>query len=155
MEKMLTEFCHEVNNYFPMQKVQGHFVIEDGSIVVKTAMAISLQNNQYFRIVGSVFNDGVHKYPASTLTDEEFDGAIWSMAVPPAVIDLVAEISAWEEKYGGINSPAMSPYSSESFNNYSYSKGASGGSSSSANPNTWQAIFASRLNKYRRIRGLP
>lgn len=156
MEKVLTELCHELNNYFWKSKVNGRFVIQDGTLVPNTATSIALQNNQYFRIVGSVFNDGVHKYPASDLTDEEFDGAIWSMAVPPTVIDLATDIAAWEEKYGGATSSVMSPFASESFGNYSYSKGTySGSSGSSSNPNSWQAAFASRLNKYRRLRGLP
>lgn len=151
MEKVLSELCHELNNYFWRQKIQGHYVIEGKTITVP-----SLQNGQYFRIVGSVFNDGVHKYPATDLTNEEFDGAIWSMAVPTEVIDLASDIAAWQALYGGADSTAMSPFNSESFGNYSYSKaGASAGSSGSGNPNSWQAIFASRMNKYRRLRGLP
>ncbi len=153
MERMLTELCHELNNYFWREKIQGRFVISNGAINIKS---LPLQEGQYFRIIGSVFNDGVHKYPAYDLKDEEFDGAIWSMAVPAAVIDLASDINEWNTKYGGADSAAMSPFASESFNNYSYSKGAStGGSNGLVNMNTWQAVFASRLNRYRRLRGLP
>jgi len=107
-----------------------------------------LQDGQYFRIVGSVFNDGVYQYPATGLTDETFDGAIWAMAIPSEVIALASDIEAWKEKYQSIDSPAMSPYNSESFGGYSYSK-SSGGSDDLSG--TWQGAFADRLNHWRKI----
>lgn len=147
MEKVLTEICDELNNYFWRHKYAGKFTIENGSINLPF-----LQQGQYFRIVGSVFNDGVHKYPCDSLNNEVFDGFIWSMAVPSAVIDLAGEIGDWQQQYGGVNSPNMSPFTSESFNDYSYSKG--GGDSATGGGNTWQAVYASRLNKWRRLRGI-
>lgn len=149
MEKTLTEVCEYLNNYFWRQKITGNFKIENGSITVPV-----LKNGQYFRIVGSILNDGVYIYPASQLNDEEFTGAIWSMVVPQAIIDLGSDISDWQEKYGSVDSEALSPFNSESFNNYSYSKGSATGASGSSNPNSWQAVFASRLAPYRRLRGL-
>ena len=152
MEKTLTELCAELNNYFWRAKKHGNYTIAGGSI----DLSGFLQDGQYFRIVGSVFNDGVHKYPASDLTDEEFIGDVWSMAVPAAVIDLAADIKAWNAKYAGVNSPALSPFQSETFNNYSYTKasgsaGSAGGVDKSA---TWQGAFAARMSKWRRLRGL-
>ena len=147
MDKMLTELCGEINNYFWRQKITGKFKIENGSITVP-----QLKDGQYFRVIGSIFNDGVHQYPADGMTDEEFEGAIWSMAVPQAVIDLALEIQAWQEKYNNINSPAMSPYNSESFGNYSYSKGTA--ATGTGNPNTWQSVFSDRVNKWRKLRGV-
>ena len=146
MEKVLTEVCSYLNNYFWRTKrdvtltISGH-----------TFTADYLQPGQYFRIVGSVFNDGVHKYPATDLKDETFKGSIWSMAVPETVIDLAADIAQWKTKFEDINSEAMSPFNSESFGNYSYSKGTA---SNSGNPNGWQSVYASRLAPYRRLRGL-
>ncbi len=153
MNKVLTELCGELNNYFWREKIVGEFVIKDGQIHL---IAPKLQDGQYFRIIGSVFNDGVHQYPANDLTDEEFNGGVWSMAVPQAVIDLAADIQSWQDKYCTIDSQAMSPFASESFGNYSYSKGtASGSASGGGNPNSWQSVFASRINKWRRMRGVP
>lgn len=107
-----------------------------------------IQDNQYFRIVGSVFNDGVHQYTSELeLTDETFTGAIWLMAIPKDVIDLATEISDWKEKYADT---VNSPFQSESFGGYSYSK-ASGGSSSGSSGPTWQSVFAKRLNEWRKI----
>ena len=147
---MLTELCQELNNWFERKKFFGTFTIENGQITVPDG---SLQNGQYFRIIGSVFNDGVHKYEpesesAEVLADEVFRGAIWAMAVPPSVIDLSERISAWVTKYGD---SVSSPYSSESFGGYSYQKANVGqGNAASSNP-TWQSSFASELNKWRKI----
>ena len=146
---MLTELCKEINNWFECAKFFGTFKIEDGAITG----TYSLQENQYFRIVGSVFNDGVYKFGDELdLADETFTGAIWAMAVPKEVIALAADIKDWSDKYLGVDSAAMSPFNSESFGGYSYSK--SGGSSSSGNVDlsgTWQGAFADRLNQYRKI----
>lgn len=147
---MLTELCQELRNWFERKKFFGTFTIENGQINLPEG---SLQGGQYFRIIGSVFNDGVHKYEpdsesAEVLTDEVFKGAIWSMAVPPSVIDLSERISAWITTYGD---SVSSPYSSESFGGYSYAKASSGqGDAGSSNP-TWQSTFANELNKWRKI----
>lgn len=146
---MLTELCKELNNWFDKERIFGTFTIENGEL---TNMSDALQNDQYFRIVGSIFNDGVYKYPVNNLTDEEFDGAVWTMAVPPSVVDLAEQISDWQGKYGGINGIIMSPFQSESFGGYSYTKksgSSSGGSADAAG--SWQGAFASELNKWRKI----
>lgn len=142
---MLSEICHDLRNYFDTKKYFGKFVISDNSITG----TYDIQDGQYFRIVGSVFNDGVHEYPPKDLTDEEFTGAIWAMAVPSEVIALADEIKDWAEKYGSVDSANMSPYNSESFGGYSYSK--SGGGSSGDGTGTWQKAFANRLNEWRKI----
>lgn len=143
---MLTELCAELKNWFDRDqpKWYGQFNIENGAI------ELDLQDGQYFRIIGSVFNDGVHQYPADDLTDETFCGAVWAMAVPPAVIALSAEIDAWQTQYDAV---LKSPYTSESFGGYSYTR-ASGGSSGGVSNDTpsWQSTFASRLNQWRKIR---
>lgn len=145
MERMLTEICDYLNNYFWDKKIAGKFKIENGTIEVP-----ALKEGQFFRILGSTFNDGVHRYinGGFELQDEEFEGAIWAMAVPQTVIDLSGEVEKWQEKYG---SDALSPFNSESFSGYSYSK--SSNSVSGGVATTWQDVFAGRLNKYRKVRG--
>lgn len=146
---MLTVLCKELNNWFEYAKFFGTFTIDNNVITG----CYSLQENQYFRIVGSVFNDGVYKFDEDLdLIDETFTGAIWAMAVPKEVIALADDIKDWSDKYLGVDSAAMSPFNSESFGGYSYSK--SGGSSSSGNVDlsgTWQGAFADRLNHWRKI----
>ena len=145
---MLTELCQELRNWFERKKFFGTFTIESGQIDLPDG---SLQSGQYFRIVGSVFNDGVHKYDPeseSQLVDEVFEGAIWSMGVPPAVVDLSERISEWVTKYGD---SVSSPYSSESFGGYSYQKASSGQGNAGSSSPTWQSTFASELNRWRKI----
>ena len=60
---------------------------------------------------------------------------------------LLNDINDYEAKYGSIN---LSPYQSESFAGYSYSKAAKG-SGNSGSTVTWRDAFKSRLNKYRKI----
>lgn len=151
----LTELCNELNNWFDRSRYFGTFTIKDGQINVSDLVSDgSLQDGQYFRIIGSVFNDGVYKYPAVNLEDEEFEGAVWAMAVPPSVVALAKEIEDWQNKYGGVDSQAMSPFQSESFGGYSYTKKSGSNSNSGADTKlgTWQGAFATKLNRYRRLR---
>ena len=151
---MLDEICRELNNWFDRKsdgsddRYFGTFGIADGEIDLSET---NIQTGQFFRIVGSVFNDGVHQYPAIDLTDETFDGAVWLMAVPSEIISLAEEIGAWMDKYSSADSPAMSPYQSESFGGYSYTK-ASNSTANGSSAITWQSQFADRLNKWRKLR---
>jgi hypothetical protein len=70
------------------------------------------------------------------------------MSVPPIVIALSADIDAWREKNEALDSENMSPYTSESFDGYSYSKG---GNSRGGTATSWQSQFADRLKPYRRL----
>lgn len=145
---MLTVICKELRNWFEKDKLFGEFTISDGSIDLADT---SIADGQYFRIIGSVFNDGVHKYPTNELEDEVFDGAVWLLAIPKDVIDLSETVTAWREKYEDLDSVAMSPYNSESFGGYSYSKSSRGSGGESDGTGTWQSVFASDLNRWRKI----
>lgn len=147
---MLTELCQELRNWFVRGKCHSTFTIENGNISVPENF---LQDGQYFRVMGSVFNDGVHQYPADDLTDEVFTGTVVSMAIPPVVIELSGRIDEWNEANGELVS---SPYNSmsESFGDYSrsWSKATSGqGNANSSSTPTWQSMFASELNRWRKI----
>jgi hypothetical protein len=133
---MLEEILAHINNYFVASKQKGGYEISNGTISLPF-----LQTNQYFRIVGSVFNDGVYKYPASGLTDEEFAGEVWALAVPDTVIALSADIDAWNTT----NQP--SAYVSESFGGYSYQKLTNG----SGKAVDWTDVFKARLSRWRRL----
>ena len=139
---MLTEICAEIRNYFevPDGRHFGTFTISGGSI----APLDFLTEGQYFRVVGSTFNDGVHVYgEGGQLFDETFDGAVWAMAVPPSVIALAAEI----EEYCKSDEGKASPYISENFGGYGYTK-ATG---SNGKILTWKSVFADALNRYRKL----
>lgn len=142
----ITDFCAEIHNWFDIKRSFGRFTIQGGSITVD-----GMLEGQYFRIIGSVFNDGVYQYPASDLTDEIFDGAIWYMAVPKDVTSLIADMDAWEEA----NASALnSPYSSESFGGYSYTKASGNNSVGGDGSVTAFSHFADRLKRWRKVRDM-
>lgn len=141
---MLEELMRECRNWFkvPDGAYSGTFTIKDGSITLPF-----LVYGQYFRIVGSVFNDGVYAYGNVYLQDETFEGAIWALSVPPAFIKLSEEIKSWRDQY---ENAANSPFQSESFAGYSYTKSSANGNSGGS-VTGWQGVFASRLNKWRKL----
>lgn len=140
---MLEQVLKELNNWFavPGGKQTGTFTVEGGGIELPF-----LREGQYFRIHGSVFNDGVYQYPADGLTDEVFDGVICPLAVPKAVVSLADEIAEWQEKNGAVSA---GPYQSESiFGQYSYTKAVDAATGGAV---TWQSAFGSRLSQWRKI----
>lgn len=145
---MLNEICQEIRNFFDrgQPKLYGIINIRENKILNREFVD-KIADGQYFRIVGSVFNDGVYCFNDDlVLQDEIFDGAIWLMAVPKDVIELSNALAEWVEK----NNDALSPYTSESFGGYSYSKrsNADGGAF------TWVDAFAEKLNRYRKVRSV-
>lgn len=142
---MIGVICQECKNYFIQPDVDIHvsnYEISGGSI----SPVPFLKNGQYYRIIGSALNDGVYKHGTDDLrlSDEEFYGSIWAMRVPKEFVSLVAEIEAWETA----NAAALSgPFSSESFDNYSYTMATSEGGGAY----TWKDHFKGKLNGYRRL----
>lgn len=151
---MLQQICETIHNYFIKAPLCGEFSISDGTI----SPSLDLLEGQRFWITGSVLNDGVYTFHADGikndddteavgLHDESWAGTICALAVPPAVIALSAEIEAWVVA----NSDQVnSPYSSENvIGVYSYTK-ATGGSGAGGTV-TWQDVFASQLNRWRKV----
>ena len=138
---MLTEICAELRNYFevPNGRHFGTFTISGGSI----APLDFLQEGQYFRIVGSKRNDGLYQYPSAELTEEEFNGAVWVMRVPPAIVTLAQQYKEELEKESG----KPSAYISESFGGYSYTKATN----SKGVPLNWEHLHTDELNQWRII----
>ena len=156
---MYSQVCRELNNYFEYDKAFGKYEIINGTLILpqhlntEKGKSLHVLDDQYIRIVGSVFNDGVYQFPASGLHDEVFDGAIWLLAFPIDFVALVSDIEEWQKVNGAVDSEAMSPFTSESFGGYSYSKNV-GSDGSGKGQNTWQGAFKARLNSFRRIRGI-
>ena len=107
-----------------------------------------LQDGQYYRICGSVFNDGLHKYGdiQDKLQNETFTGTVWALAIPKAVVELSEKINEWQIKNG---ETAASPFTSESFGGYSYTKATDSVTGAVA---TWETVFRTQLNPYRKLR---
>lgn len=139
-------YCANLKNYFindfSKDLYFGEFTIVDNNITLSF-----LDDNQYFRIVGSKFNDGVYKYDNKlTLVDETFQGAIWAMSVPPDFLAAVQEAETYLAAH-----PLGVEYQSESFGGYSYTR-MSGGNPTASGFWFLPAITAQKLNQYRRLR---
>lgn len=134
---MIGEILAYLRNYFVQEIYSGDFAIEEGKI-----SGVPIAPNQYYRVVGSVYNDGVYiNDPAeSELTDEIFSGAVWALAVPPDLIKLSKEIEDYIAK------DTVSSYTSESWGGYSYTKRTENGA-----PISWQGVFRSRLARWRKL----
>lgn len=156
---MLEQLLTELRNWFRVQdsvdgKHPGTYTVESGGIVLPF-----LQNGQYFRIIGSVFNDGLYIYGETimdedrneiALTDETFKGSIWALAVPRTVIQTAAEMGEVTAQISKITGQIIeNPFTSESFGGYSYSKDQSG---QLAALTAQRNETIKRLNQWRRIR---
>ena len=152
---MLEQVCNFIHNYFEWERHEGTFTISGGSIELPF-----LLEGQRFRILGSALNDGIYTYSTNgihdddnnegvSLMNETFTGVIVGMAVPKVVLDLVNEINTWV----AANAESLnSPYTSESFGGYSYTKASGAGANGTGGGAfTWQDQFRSRLNAYRKI----
>lgn len=146
---MVERIMAHIHNYFERACYSGTFTIENNKLSLD-----QLIQGQYFRIVGSLLNDGVYINDESlSLRDEVFKGCVYSLAPPKAFLDLCAEIGAWVEK----NKEAIdSPYQSENvIGVYSYTlksgSGGSGGNSGKGNSSSWENRFYSPLNQWRKL----
>lgn len=154
----ITEICAYLHNYFPpvKQKIRKSYI--HGGIFVISGQSVTpldfIKTNQYFRIYGSDFNDGIYcnnPKSLSQLKDEIFDGEIHSMAVPPAFLKLCEDIQEWRKENESADSTNMSPFISESFGGYSYSKTAGKTGNDGGNMVSWQEQFEKRLDIWRKI----
>lgn len=143
---MLGEVCAYLRNYFDNGQPHtfGEIEIRNGALFTPC----NLKAGQYFRIIGSTFNEGVYQFPTTALNNDEiFNGAVWGMAVPPDLIDLIAEMEAWKTN----NAYALNtPYQSESKADYSYSLKSSG---NSADGGAMTVInqFSGRLARWKKL----
>jgi hypothetical protein len=137
---MLSEILAFLHNYFVVSTHDGVFKIIGSSIMPLDF----LQKGQYFRVVGSIFNDGVYCYADDLqLIDEVFEGKIEALAIPNDLLKLADEITA----YMASDDAKPTAFTSESFGGYSYSKATD----SSGAAASWQTIFAARLRRWRKI----
>ena len=141
----LKAICDYIHNYFEDDIVQGEFTITNGSLVTDS---IDILENQYYMIKGSVFNDGIYKHVCTDLTDETFRGKVITMRVPKDVLSVLERATQWENDN---KNTLNSPYQSESFGGYSYSKGTSTKKDGTQGQLTWRDVFGDELKAYRKI----
>lgn len=137
---MLETVLNHLHNWFEIRGAAryGTYSIVSGAVALDY-----MRDGQYYKIEGSVFNDGLHKYGDSTkLVDETFTGFIIPLAVPKAVVTLADEIKVYCEK-----NPATDKVS-ESFGGYSYTRGTDGNGRVTGG---WQTAFRDRLNLWKKV----
>lgn len=138
---MLETILEHLHNWFPVKDgvKRGTFKVVSGVLE-----ADFLAENQYYRIKGSIFNDGLYQRGNNdTLTDESFIGEVWALAIPKRLITLAEKIKAWRDA-----NPETDKIS-ESFGGYSYSKGSS--AAENANVGGWQTAFAKELSVWKKV----
>ncbi len=123
-------------NYFEAGSYDGEITIEGGQLTTP-----ALAHGRYIAIRGSAWNDGVHQV-GDELADETFTGRVWVLSPPASFVDLCKEISEYDDKN------PVGALQSESFGNYSYSRGAAGNSTTNAG---WASAFAGRLTDFQRL----
>lgn len=148
---MLDNVCQYCRNYFFRSDriLTGTFTIAGGGITGDgVTLSDMVKPGQYYLIAGSDLNDGIHQYGRTddALEDEVFYGNVFPLSIPKAFLALVSEITDWQTKNGAI---VTSPFSSESFGGYSYSKAS--GLSSESGAASWQNAFQGRLTPWRKL----
>mgnify|MGYP006988858857 CR=1 FL=1 len=150
---MVAQICDYLHNYFLLNQIYGEFSISSGLLTIE-----GILEGQRFRIRGSALNDGIYTYHAegitddddsgyASLVDETFTGYVDLMGVPRQVLSIAGEISAWLTA----NADAInSPYTSESFGGYSYTK-KSGVDAYGNDALDWRNVFGKSLIAWRKI----
>lgn len=144
----LEQVLGSIHNWFVRDTYQMSDCQIDGAVL---PASIDFPDGVWYRIQGSYLNDGMHLKggPDEGLTDETFSGTITTHVIPRPLLSVVQEICDWQEKHGDT---ANGPYQSESFGGYSYSlKGSSAASGTNAPSTGWRAVFAGRLNQWRKL----
>lgn len=145
---ILEQVLGSIHNWF----VRDTYYVRDCQIEDSALPAsIAFPNGVWYSIKGSYLNDGMHLKGDEDegLTDETFDGTITTHVIPKALLSIVEEITEWNIKNGA---SANGPYQSESFGGYSYSlKGSSTANGTNAPTTGWRAVFAGRLNQWRKL----
>lgn len=144
---MLSEILDYIHNHFVLSTTEGDFTVTNGELQTD-----KLSNRQYFWVNGSAFSDGVWQYGVDLIkydgfnVSETFTGTVSALAIPADLLSLAGEISNYISKNGDTMN---SPFQSESFGGYSYTKAQ--GSNGAANGADWRSVFASRLNRWRKV----
>lgn len=165
-------YCH--NWFCSAERIyRDTFTVADGVLL---GAETYLRDGQYYRVVGSVFNDGLHLYRntesgSADSGDQPDDGGTDANAFAESgagggldgLVDETFSGSVWALAVPpGVVALAgeiktwqdrygdmlSSPISSESFGGYSYTK--SGAAGTSTGGQTWQDIFASKLSRWRK-----
>lgn len=149
---ILEDVLWHIHNWFVYDSIDVYSCqIDEGAL--PASVTSSLLEGQWYRIRGSILNDGLHQHPAVDLTDETFDGGLDTLVIPKPLLRVVEEIQGYIERNAdAVERAQSSPYQSESFGGYTYTlRSDLTADSASQGLSGWQAAFASRLNPWRKI----
>lgn len=127
-------------NYFEVGYLDGVFRI--------TGNALSeVPGAHWVYISGSLMHDGVWEICDGYLTgrsveglhDEEFDGRVWLLSPPVDFLEMCKAVREYDEKN------PVGAYRSETFGDYSYTRGTENGSTD------WRVIFRTQITPYFRM----
>lgn len=167
MIETIEQICAETHNYFESDKVIADYTIENGVISLPFLSA-----GQFFRIVGSKFNDGVYIYADNFIVrdaswddvmndnenwhdianetwgnlkhNELIDESFHGAIWPMCIPRAFIELAKEINEYNKSDAAKVSPYTNESISgHYSYTK-------ASATDNAWQNVFMPKLRRYRK-----
>jgi hypothetical protein len=146
MKTVLSTVMTECKNHFVKTIEKGNFSINDSVI----QLSGNYPEGVYLWVTGSLLNDGVYQVTDNLITldgarNEQFDGAVCTLAVPAEFAELCDGIekyidSAQEDSNGG-------RIVSETYAGYTYHLATD----STGQAAGWETAFATRLNKYRRM----
>ena len=134
-----------IKNFFETGYIQSTFTI-DGGVIAPSSM---FKIGEYIAIEDSYYHNGVWKIGAGfKLTgasvdtpSETFTGRVWFLHPPASFLDLYTEIVDFDRQN------PVGANKSESLGSYTYTR--------ESTPNgavqTWQGVYASQLNPYRRM----
>lgn len=138
----LFELLMHLRNFFPGLKWRF-----DGEEITEKRLSLpGLENGDFYLIEGSRRNNGIHVYGNQDLRNECFTGVVTEICVPKELLNLLDEINQWQEKNG---EAVASPYQSESFGGYSYTKANT--TSGSGESMSWKTAFGPRLRAWRKL----
>lgn len=132
----LMEILIYLRDFFPKEK--WHF---DGHPITGGKIQLpDMWDGEYYLIEGSHRNDGIHVYGDADLLPENFSGVCTRLDIPREVLEKWKKINEHQIKH---QEQIYSPYQSESFGGYSYSKTAGGCG--------WKSVFAEELKPWRKL----
>ena len=144
---MLEKVLYHLHNWFERDVVSIRGASISGGTPPDEIVA-AVPRGAFYRIQGTLLNDGLHLRGEESLSDETSDMTVTVVAVPRALLSLVDEIDAWQAANG---KAADGPYSQESFGGYKYTLK---GFSTYGAPNAidgWRLAFRDQLNPWRKM----
>lgn len=150
---MLTEICAHLKNYFDYSRFYGDISISGGAVSCR-GVQIDMDEGQYFALFRPHYCLGIFRYGDELEDRTVKNGSVWLMDIPPAIFAAIEWAEKWNELNGGADSAANSPFQSESFGGYSYSKGSTYKDADSAIGASVfdQAQFKAMLSPYQKMR---